>query len=303
MAQDWIVVKFGGTSVTGRENWDRILKILRQKKAEGYKVVMVCSAFTTVSDMLEKLISLAQVGGDAHDVCEQIIAFHDTQITKELGIDDHSVRDFFADLRRLTLGATSIQEVSPRLWARILSAGEILSTKVGAEFLKTHRDLSTHWLDARTVLETKPGIQKNDYLSSSAEYSFSPSLLEHLNNLNVDIVITQGFIGRNPRGETVLLGRGGSDTSAAYFAAKIKAKRLEIWTDVPGMFTANPKMIPSAKLLNSLDYDEAQELATSGAKALHPRAIPPVRHAEIPLYIYSTMAPHLKGTCIQKVSQ
>ena len=85
-------------------------------------------------------------------------------------------------------------------------------------------------------------------------------------------------------GDTVLLGRGGSDTSAAIFAAKVGASRLEVWTDVPGMFTANPRDVPGARLLRSLDYDEAQELATTGAKVLHPRCIAPVRAAGIPLH-------------------
>jgi diaminopimelate decarboxylase/aspartate kinase len=96
----------------------------------------------------------------------------------------------------------------------------------------------------------------------------------------------------------VLLGRGGSDTSAAYFAAKLEAERLEVWTDVPGMFTANPRDIPSARLLRLLDYDEAQELATMGAKVLHPRCIDPLRASQIPLHIRCTQRPELEGTVI-----
>ena len=101
----------------------------------------------------------------------------------------------------------------------------------------------------------------------------------------------------------MLLGRGSSDTSAAYFASKIAAKRLEIWTDVPGLFTANPKQVPSARQLRSLDYAEAQELSTAGAKALHPRSIQPARASGIPIYVKSTLAPELDGTCIETVSQ
>jgi hypothetical protein len=90
------------------------------------------------------------------------------------------------------------------------------------------------------------------------------------------MVITQGFIASNPQGETVLLGRGGSDSSGAYFAAKLQAAGLEIWTDVPGMFSANPRAVPTARLLRALHYDEAQEIASNGAKVLHPRCILPV---------------------------
>ena len=112
------------------------------------------------------------------------------------------------------------------------------------------------------------------------------------------IVITQGFIASDDDGNTVLLGRGGSDTSAAYLAAKLRAQRLEIWTDVPGMFSANPRSTPTARLLRALHYDEAQEIATSGAKVLHPRCILPARQYRIPLHVYATQAPELEGTVL-----
>ncbi len=114
------------------------------------------------------------------------------------------------------------------------------------------------------------------------------------------MVITQGFIASDEDGNTVLLGRGGSDTSAAYFAAKLRAQRLEIWTDVPGMFSANPRSTPTARLLRALHYDEAQEIATSGAKVLHPRCILPARQYRIPLHVYATQAPDLEGTVLER---
>jgi diaminopimelate decarboxylase/aspartate kinase len=109
------------------------------------------------------------------------------------------------------------------------------------------------------------------------------------------VVLTQGFIAANAGGDTVLLGRGGSDTSAAYFAAKLNAMRLEIWTDVPGLFSANPNVVPEARLLRALHYDEAQEIASNGAKILHPRCVLPVRQYKIPLHVYATQAPGLEG--------
>jgi diaminopimelate decarboxylase/aspartate kinase len=111
-----------------------------------------------------------------------------------------------------------------------------------------------------------------------------------------DLFITQGFIARNAAGETVILGRGGSDTSASYFGALLKAERVEIWTDVAGMFSANPRQVPGARLLSRLDYEEAQEIATTGAKVLHPRCINPVREARVPLAIKDTNHPELAGT-------
>ena len=111
-------------------------------------------------------------------------------------------------------------------------------------------------------------------------------------------MLTQGFIARNNQNETVLLGRGGSDTSAAYLAGKLEARRLEIWTDAPGFFSADPKAVPSARLIKSLHYREAQEIASAGGGILHPRSISPVRSSGIPLYLKCTMHPEWEGTVI-----
>src|SRR5690606_31021235 len=112
------------------------------------------------------------------------------------------------------------------------------------------------------------------------------------------LLLTQGFIARHEEGDTAVLGRGGSDTSAACFGALLGAERVEIWTDVPGMFSANPREVPEARLLTRLDYAEAQEIATTGAKVLHPRAIGPCREARVPMAILDTTRPDLPGTRI-----
>src|SRR5262249_28711225 len=135
------------------------------------------------------------------------------------------------------------------------------------------------------------------YLAASCSSAAEPELAAKLGKES-DIILTQGFIARDANGETVLLGRGGSDTSASYFAAKLVAERLEIWTDVPGMFTANPRKVPDARLLLRLGYEEAQELATMGASVLQPRCIEPVRRHGIPLLIRWTQHPEREGTVI-----
>src|SRR5690606_20478534 len=112
------------------------------------------------------------------------------------------------------------------------------------------------------------------------------------------LLLTQGFIARHGDGGSAILGRGGSDTSAAYFGALLQAQRVEIWTDVPGLFSANPRIVPEARLLARLDYAEAQEIATTGAKVLHPRAIAPCRDARVPMAILDTARPDLPGTRI-----
>jgi diaminopimelate decarboxylase/aspartate kinase len=132
-------------------------------------------------------------------------------------------------------------------------------------------------------------------LSATCDFKPDSALQRRWASLG-QVILTQGFIASDAQGETVLLGRGGSDTSSAYFAAKLQARRLEIWTDVPGMFSANPRVVPGARLLKALHYDEAQEIASNGAKVLHPRCILPVRQHSIPLHVYDTHAPEFEGT-------
>ena len=146
------------------------------------------------------------------------------------------------------------------------------------------------------------GQRSRDYLSAKCDAEPDANLREAFEALG-GVVLTQGFIARNAWGETVLLGRGGSDTSAAYFAARLDARRIEIWTDVPGMFTADPRVVPSARLLLALHYDEAQELASAGSSVLHPRCLSPLRASTIPLFIRCTTAPEVNGTVVSSVTE
>ena len=138
-------------------------------------------------------------------------------------------------------------------------------------------------------------------LSATCQFDPEPELIARIANSKHSIVITQGFIASQADGSTVVLGRGGSDTSAAYFAAKLQAERLEIWSDVPGLFTANPRLVEDAKLLRVLSYDEAQEIATTGAKAHHPRCILPLKTHKIPLQLCATPYPNIEGTSISHI--
>ena len=163
-----------------------------------------------------------------------------------------------------------------------------------------HAQLPTQWLDARDCLSAVAlpnQKERTRVLSAVVQAHPDPSLNARL-AAQGEVFITQGFIARDAHGRTVLLGRGGSDTSAAYFGALLKAERVEIWTDVAGMFSANPRQVPSARLLQRLDYEEAQEIATTGAKVLHPRCLSPLREPRVPLLIKDTNRPELEGTVI-----
>jgi diaminopimelate decarboxylase/aspartate kinase len=299
-----VVMKFGGTSVSSADNWLTIAALLRNRLAEGLKPVIVHSALAGVSNCLEEALSTASAGKQT-DALQRIREQH-YALADALGVDAAPLLDdTLHELEQLVAGVRLIREVSVRVRVRVMALGELMATRVGAEYLRLV-GLPVNWVDARdhltSVSDSGGGQRSRDYLSAQCAAEADPALGEAFDKLG-GIVLTQGFIARNAWGETVLLGRGGSDTSAAYFAARLEARRLEIWTDVPGMFTADPRVVPSARLLLALHYDEAQELASAGSSVLHPRSLSPLRASGIPLFIRCTAAPEVTGTVVSSVTE
>lgn len=295
---NWIVLKFGGTSVSSLKCWQTIAWAVKERQKKGLKPLVVCSAVTGVTNNLEQLLSDA-VQGKKTDAFEQIKKTHE-RLAEELGVNAGEIGNEIGELGRLITGASLIREISPRLRAQILALGEMMSTKLGAAYLRKEGvGVEVAWHDARDFLVAdKPhstGTGRH-YLHATCSYEPDLNFRKKLDDLHDKAIITQGFIASDLNGDTVLLGRGGSDTSASYFASKLNAAACEIWTDVPGMYTANPRQIPAARLLKSLDYDEALEIASTGAKVLHPRCLPPLSRHSIPLQICCIDHPLLKGT-------
>jgi bifunctional diaminopimelate decarboxylase / aspartate kinase len=297
-SSDWVVVKFGGTSVSNLQNWQSIAAIVSRHRADGARVLIVHSAISGITDRLEKLLAAA-LAGSGDEALAAIEARH-AQLCQELGVGlSADLSAHVGTLRQVAAGVALMGEVSDRTRARVMGMGEIMATEIGARYL-TQAGLAARWLDARTVLraaQREAATDRASYLSATCNFAPDSAAAHALEALG-PVVVTQGFIASDERGDTVLLGRGGSDTSAAYFAAKLQARRLEIWTDVPGMFSANPRSMPSARQLRMLSYEEAQEIATAGAKVLHPRCILPARQYQIPLYVLATQAPLLGGTVL-----
>jgi diaminopimelate decarboxylase/aspartate kinase len=297
-AAPWVVLKFGGTSVSSVANWKNIAGVLRDRLAEGLRPVLIHSALSGITDRLEQLLNLA-LGNQWQPVMEQIEQRH-RDLARDLGvIPSPELEEQFKRLRQIAAGIALVGEVSERLRARVLAQGELMATRLGAAFL-TSQGLDVQWVDARAVIKAehrRNASMRATYLSATCPYDPDPELQQRWSTPGT-VWISQGFIASDENGDTVLLGRGGSDTSGSYFAAKLQARRLEIWTDVPGMFSANPRSVPTARLLRALEYDEAQEIASSGAKVLHPRCIMPVKQYGIPLYVYATQTPQLEGTVI-----
>ena len=291
-------MKFGGSSVASRDRWATIRAQAAARQDAGYRPVIVCSAISGVSNTIEAILKGCASGHPEAGLAE--LRERHQALATDLGVDlDAEIADDLSVLEDLVRGASLIREVTPRLHARLMAMGERMSTRLGAAFLRKS-GVTVSWVDARDHLvsiESPGSAPSRAMLNVECNYEPDPALQANFAALE-GVIITQGFIARNQSGETVLLGRGGSDTSAAYFAAKLEASCCEIWTDVPGMFTADPRQVPGARVLRSLDYAEAQEIATTGAKVLHPRALLPCRQAQIPIEIRCTPKPELEGTRI-----
>jgi bifunctional diaminopimelate decarboxylase / aspartate kinase len=294
----FVVMKFGGTSVADRGCWETVVEQARQHLMAGRSPVVVCSAVGGVSDALDKLPEQA-LGEGFERTLDEIKARH-RKLGEGLGVDsDALLADEFEALRRIALGSSLIGEVGARQRARIMASGELMSTKLGAAFFAA-QGVDCRWQDAREALLSvrSSGGDWHRYMSARCQPAFDPELSERWAGDTAQVHLTQGFIARDSDGETVLLGRGGSDVSAALLAVALGAECCEIWTDVPGLYTADPRQVAQARLLRRLDYEEAQELASTGAKVLHPASIAPLQAARIPLTVRCTGRPTMPGTTI-----
>lgn len=295
----FLVAKFGGTSVADPGHWPRILDRIGQAVREGRRPILVCSALSGISNLLEDV--LAAIENDASpDAALADFRRRHCEFAACLGLDvEASVKPGLTELERRIARIEPGGTVDPADRASVLALGEIVSSRLATVWLQA-QGADAVWIDARDLLEARgpneDAGRSRRYLAATCHHSFDPSLAGRLPE--ADALVTQGFLARNDRGETVLLGRGGSDTAAACLAAKVGAERLEIWSDVPGMFTTNPRFSDRARLLLRLTYDEAETLAGMGAKVLHSRCIHPVREARIPLVMRWIQDPGAPGTRI-----
>lgn len=298
-AMQQIVTKFGGTSVSTRNTWNNIAAITKQHLATGVQPVIVCSALTQISNKLEKAIEAALLD-EHHALFDEIQNSH-LYLAESLEVSPDLISNELHQLQQWLTGIALLKQAPAKTHAQILSMGELMMTRLGHAFLQ-QQGINSKWYDARELLASTPipGDETANYLAARCESNYDPLLVKKFLASGAQAIITQGFFAANPHGETVLLGRGGSDTSAAILAGKLQALTCEIWTDVPGIYTANPHQLPHARLLKQLNYDEAQEIASMGAKVLHPNCIPPVRTAKIPMVVKFTQMPEHSGTLITK---
>lgn len=293
------VLKFGGTSVANAQNIALVKDIVADSTAD--KTIVVVSALGGVTDTLLKAANLAAKQDDGYKiVVKEIEERHIETIKTLIPVSAQSavlskIKSELNTLEDLLEGAFLIGEITPQLSDKIVSYGENLSSYIISEFLK-QQQLDAILVDSRELIRTnevngKAAVNfKITNTNCQAFFSQTPN----------KTIIAAGFIASSESGNPTTLGRGGSDYTAAIFAAAIDAEVLQIWTDVSGMYTANPKLVKQAKAIPHISYEEAMELSHFGAKVLYPPTIQPVLAKGISIVIKNTFSPEDKGTLITK---
>ncbi|MGB6153470.1 MAG: aspartate kinase, partial [Pricia sp.] len=293
------VLKFGGTSVANAQNITLVKNIVASTATD--KTIVVVSAFGGVTDQLLHAALLASVQNEEYkDILKEIEDRHLATVKELIPIKAQSqvlskVKSDINTLETLLEGAFLIGESTPRLSDKIVSYGELLSSYIISEFFAQEK-LDAIYKDSRELIKTFPGNGK-------ASVSFDPTNANcsaYFAEVPNTVVVMPGFIASSENGNSTTLGRGGSDYTAAIVAAAIDAEVLEIWTDVSGMFTANPKLVKQAKAIPHISYEEAMELSHFGAKVLYPPTIQPVLAKGISIRIKNTFAAEDEGTLITK---
>ncbi len=294
------VVKFGGSSVKNAENINKVVAIVNEKIKTDTTIVVV-SALGGITDILLQCCHLASEGNETYkDKLLESEQRHLQTVKELIPITEQSrilslVKTLCNEIEDICTGIFLLGELSDRTRDRMVSYGEILSSQIISAKFKSQGE-GSEWKDARELIITDSnfGAAAVDFMSTNAK------LLDYFKVPESNLFILPGFIASNENGITTTLGRGGSDYTAAIIAAALDSKVLEIWTDVSGMMTADPRLVNNVKIIPQISYQEAMELSHFGAKVIYPPTIQPVSTKGIPTWIKNTFAPNDIGTIIQK---
>ena len=293
------VLKFGGTSVGSEKNIRQVISILKNY-SEKDNVIAVVSAVGGITNKLLKAGELAKIQNLEYvSVYEEIHSTH-IELIKALIPDnnDEIINNTISklqSLKQLLDGIYLIHEISPSTTDKLSSYGELLSSQIIAEAMRYQN------LDAQVKNSQELIVTDDTHTKAEVNYALTnKNINSFFKNTSHKITIIPGFISKSENGAITTLGRGGSDFTAAIVAAALKVSDLEIWTDVSGMFSANPKVVKNAHPIESISYFEAMELSHFGAKVLYPPTVQPVLDLEIPIHIKNTLNPSDKGTLISK---
>lgn len=296
------VLKFGGSSVANAENIEKVVEIVTSAGADG-SCVVVLSAMQGTTDALIEAGRAAERGDDGfieriYEIAEKHAAainslFHDGDRSAVADFVESAVKE----LESIAEGVRRVGELTPKTLDRILSFGEIASSKIVSAKLAAER-FENEWNDSRLLIRTDSthGFAVVDFAETNRR------IADKIGKSNARLHIVPGFIASDGGGYTTTLGRGGSDYTAAIFAAALNAEILEIWTDVNGMMTADPRFVRNVRQIPRINYREAMELSHFGAKVIYPPTIQPVMAKGIPVLIKNTFAPDETGTLIEAES-
>jgi len=296
------VLKFGGSSVANAENINKIVSILKDQ-LEKEKLVVVVSALGGTTDALLSGVTLASKGDILYKEELRKIENRHLEIVKQLiPVATQSrvlsmVKQHCNEIEDICNGVFLLQELTSRTRDRIMSYGELLSSQIiSAKFQSV--GFENRWIDARKIITTN-----SHYENAVVDFELTNQQIEdYFSASNESFFIVPGFIASDKSGITTTLGRGGSDYTASIIAAALNASALEIWTDVSGMMTADPRLVSTAKIIPHLLYREAMELSHFGAKVVYPPTIQPVMRKNIPVWVKSTFDPGHHGTLIENTS-
>ncbi len=293
------VLKFGGSRVANAENIKKVIAIVKEKIKTDTTLVVV-SALGGVTDLLLNASTEAAMGNeDYKDKLQEIENRHIETVRALIPITNQSavlsfVKTNCNEMEDICNGIFLLREVSDRTKDRMASYGELLSSKIIATALQSEL-VETNWIDSAKLIKTNA-----DYGNAIVNFAITnANINQYIQNNPCNLYVVPGFIASNLENIHTTLGRGGSDYSAAIYAAALKASVLEIWTDVSGMMTADPRLVKHARIIEAISYQEAMELSHFGAKVIYPPTIQPVMLKGIPVWIKNTFAPQDKGTLIQ----
>lgn len=291
------VLKFGGTSVANAENIRKVKDIIQLKK--GAKTVVIVSALGGVTDELLKCGSLAANGDSGYkEHLQKLTERHLTVVKNLLPLTNQSsvlsfVMQQFNDIEDVCNGIFLLNDFSDRTKDRILSYGELISSKIISSYLASD-GLPNQWVDARKLVRTN-----SQYTKAAVQFEKTQQNIQSFfADAAVDLFVIPGFVASDEKENTTTLGRGGSDYTAAIIGAALNASVVEIWTDVSGMMTADPRMVSNAKEIKQISYHEAMELSHFGAKVIYPPTIQPLMSKNIPVWIKNTFSPYDEGTLL-----
>jgi len=292
------ILKFGGSSVANAQNISLTLNIVTQT-AQTAQLVVVVSAFSGITDLLVNAASFASSKNNAYkEIVTQIEQKHFDAIQELIPQNQQNqlvetIKNHINHLRTLLDGCYLLGELSNRTSDTILSFGELLSSQIIAKALQQKTE-NAAFKDSREIIKTN-----NHFGKAVVDFDISNQLIaDYFKSNTAQTTVIPGFIASSIDGNNTTLGRGGSDYTAAIVAGALNVSQLEIWTDVSGMFTANPRIVKQAKPIKNISYQEAMELSHFGAKVLYPPTIQPVLKKNIPILIKNTFEPEAFGTLI-----